>query len=90
MAKATLFDPIFDTAMRPVRTLRSCAGRTVASARIAASSVTIMKGVYQHCSEKHLNRYATEVGFRHNTRAAREGFAFLGFTLGCGGSPSIA
>ncbi|MDP3406025.1 MAG: IS1595 family transposase [Brevundimonas sp.] len=28
-----------------------------------------MKGVYQHCSEKHLNRYVTEFGFRHNTRA---------------------
>lgn len=29
-----------------------------------------MKGIYQHCSEKHLNRYVTEFGFRHNTRAA--------------------
>ena len=29
-----------------------------------------MKGVYQHCSEKHLNRYVTEFGFRHNTRIA--------------------
>ena len=29
-----------------------------------------MKGVYQHCSEKHLNRYVTEFGFRHNTRMA--------------------
>jgi len=29
-----------------------------------------MKGVYQQCSEKHLNRYVTEFGFRHNTRAA--------------------
>lgn len=29
-----------------------------------------MKGVYQHCSEKHLNRYVTEFGFRHNTRVA--------------------
>lgn len=28
-----------------------------------------MKGVYQACSEKHLNRYVTEFGFRHNTRA---------------------
>ncbi|KDP93896.1 hypothetical protein ER13_15705 [Brevundimonas sp. EAKA] len=27
-----------------------------------------MKGVYQHCSEKHLNRCVTEFGFRHNTR----------------------
>ncbi|WP_296817651.1 IS1595 family transposase [Brevundimonas sp.] len=33
-----------------------------------------MKGVYQHCSEKHLARYVTEFGFRHNTRSA------LGFT----------
>jgi hypothetical protein len=29
-----------------------------------------MKCVYQHCSEKHLNRYVTEFGFRHNTRIA--------------------
>lgn len=29
-----------------------------------------MKGVYQHCSEKHLNRCVTEFGFRHNTRIA--------------------
>lgn len=35
-----------------------------------------MKGVYQHCSEKHLNRYVTEFGFRHNTRA------LLGFNDG--------
>jgi transposase-like protein len=27
-----------------------------------------MKGVYQHCSEKHLQRYVTEFEFRHNTR----------------------
>lgn len=32
-----------------------------------------MKGVYQHCSEKHLNRYVTEFGFRHNSRE------YLGF-----------
>ena len=35
-----------------------------------------MRGVYQHCSEKHLNRYVTEFGFRHNTRTK------LGFTDG--------
>ena len=29
-----------------------------------------MKGVYQHWSEKHLNRYVTEFGFRRNTRIA--------------------
>lgn len=28
-----------------------------------------MKGVYQHCAEKHLHRYVTEFNFRHNTRA---------------------
>lgn len=28
-----------------------------------------MKGVYQHCSEKHLARYVDEFAFRHNTRA---------------------
>ncbi len=33
-----------------------------------------MRGVYQHCAEKHLNRYVTEFGFRHNTRQK------LGFT----------
>ncbi|PZO00720.1 MAG: hypothetical protein DCF29_16555 [Alphaproteobacteria bacterium] len=33
-----------------------------------------MKGVYQHCSEKHLHRYVTEFGFRPNTREK------LGFT----------
>lgn len=33
-----------------------------------------MKGVYQHCAEKHLHRYVTEFGFRHNTRTK------LGFT----------
>lgn len=29
-----------------------------------------MKGVYQHCSRKHLNRYATEFDFRYSNRAA--------------------
>ncbi|MCR6645452.1 MAG: IS1595 family transposase [Terricaulis sp.] len=28
-----------------------------------------MKGVYQHCSEKHLHRYLAEFDYRHNTRA---------------------
>jgi transposase-like protein len=28
-----------------------------------------MRGVYQHCSEKHLSRYLSEFEFRHNTRA---------------------
>jgi transposase-like protein len=27
-----------------------------------------MRGVYQHCREKHLHRYLTEFDFRHNTR----------------------
>lgn len=27
-----------------------------------------MKGVYQHCSEKHLQRYLTEFDFRYNSR----------------------
>jgi len=47
-----------------------------------------MKGVYQQCSEKHLNRYVTEFGFRHNTRAllgfndaARTDLAIIG-TIG--------
>jgi transposase-like protein len=29
-----------------------------------------MKGVYQHCQEKHLHRYAAEFDFRHNSRIA--------------------
>lgn len=29
-----------------------------------------MKGVYQHCSEKHLHRYAAEFDFRYNHRTA--------------------
>ncbi len=29
-----------------------------------------MKGVYQHCSEKHLHRYLAEFDFRYNHRAA--------------------
>ncbi len=27
-----------------------------------------MKGVYQHCSEKHLHRYLSEFDFRYNYR----------------------
>lgn len=33
-----------------------------------------MKGIYQHCSEKHLHRYLAEYDFRYNSRIA----------LGCG------
>jgi hypothetical protein len=29
-----------------------------------------MKGVYQHCGEKHLHRYLAEFDFRYNTRTA--------------------
>ena len=29
-----------------------------------------MKGVYQHCREKHLHRYLAEFDFRHNNRMA--------------------
>jgi transposase-like protein len=29
-----------------------------------------MKGVYQHCAEKHLHRYLSEFDFRYNTRTA--------------------
>jgi hypothetical protein len=28
-----------------------------------------MKGVYQHCSEKHLHRYLSEFDFRYSNRA---------------------
>jgi len=30
-----------------------------------------MKGVYQHCKEKHLHRYLAEFDFRYNHRVAR-------------------
>ena len=29
-----------------------------------------MKGIYQHCAEKHLHRYLAEFDFRHNQRVA--------------------
>ena len=29
-----------------------------------------MKGVYQHCAEKHLHRYVAEFDYRHNQRVA--------------------
>ena len=29
-----------------------------------------LKGVYQHCSEKHLHRYLAEFDFRYNNRVA--------------------
>jgi hypothetical protein len=29
-----------------------------------------MKGVYQHCAEKHLHRYLAEFEFRYNNREA--------------------
>ena len=29
-----------------------------------------MKGIYQHCSEKHLHRYLSEFDFRYNHRIA--------------------
>ena len=29
-----------------------------------------MRGVYQHCAEKHLHRYLAEFDFRYNNRAS--------------------
>ncbi len=29
-----------------------------------------MKGVYQHCGERHLHRYLAEFDFRYNARVA--------------------
>jgi hypothetical protein len=29
-----------------------------------------MKGIYQHCSEKHFHRYLAEFDFRYNERVA--------------------
>jgi len=46
-----------------------------------------MKGVYQHCDEKHLHRYVAEFDFRHSNRSAlgvddqeRAGKALLGIS----------
>jgi transposase-like protein len=46
-----------------------------------------MKGVYQHCAEKHLHRYLAEFEFRYNTRTAngvddraRAGLALAGIS----------
>jgi hypothetical protein len=32
-----------------------------------------MKGIYQHCSEKHLHRYLAEFDFRYNERSVTDG-----------------
>jgi hypothetical protein len=32
-----------------------------------------MKGIYQHCSEKHLHRYLAEFDFRYNERSVSDG-----------------
>ena len=32
-----------------------------------------MKGVYQHCKEKHLHRYLAEFDFRYNARKITDG-----------------
>jgi hypothetical protein len=29
-----------------------------------------MRGIYQHCSEKHLHRYLSEYDFRYSNRSA--------------------
>ena len=31
-----------------------------------------MRGIYQHCSEKHLHRYLAEFDFRYSNRQALE------------------
>jgi hypothetical protein len=33
------------------------------------SGIVYLKGVYQHCAEKHLHRYLAEFDFRYNNRA---------------------
>lgn len=35
-----------------------------------ARGLAFMRGVYQHCGEKHLHRYLAEYDFRYNNRAA--------------------
>lgn len=30
-----------------------------------------MKGIYQHCAERHLHRYVAEFDFRYNNQIAR-------------------
>jgi hypothetical protein len=32
-----------------------------------------MKGIYQHCSERHLHRYLAEFDFRYNERKISDG-----------------
>jgi hypothetical protein len=32
-----------------------------------------MKSVYQHCAEKHLQRYLSEFDFRYNSRTVSDG-----------------
>jgi hypothetical protein len=32
-----------------------------------------MKGIHQHCSEKHLHRYLVEFDFRYNERKITDG-----------------
>ncbi len=43
-----------------------------------------MKGIYQHCGERHLHRYLTEFDFRYNARqitdAERAAKALQGIT----------
>jgi len=36
-----------------------------------------MKGIYQHCSEKHLHRYLSEYDFRYTTTASSSAIAML-------------
>jgi transposase-like protein len=50
------------------------AGRPVIHTNVVESYFALfkrgMRGVYQHCSERHLHRYLAEFDFRHNNRIA--------------------
>lgn len=44
-----------------------------------------MKGVYQHCKEKHLHRYLAEFDFRYNARKITDGERAALLVLGISG-----
>ena len=56
-----------------ITVLRMCAGATSHTNTVEGYYTIFkrgMKGVYQHCSEKHLHRYLAEFDFRYSNRVA--------------------
>jgi hypothetical protein len=60
-------DASFRTAIE--RRLKN-AGNDVATYPSAQHQLDRLKGVYQHCAEKHLHRYLSEFDFRYSNRVA--------------------